>query len=206
MFDGSLAHNRDARLVFVAHSMGGLLARWYVEHSGGAEITRKLITLGTPYRGAAKALLPLINGVRKDLGPLAVDLTAFARSMPSLHQLLPTYACIDQTQGLATLAEITLPELNSAMATDAFAFHHDLAHAEAARPASPPPAPSASSKVESKPWTPSAATTTTATAPSPSPERPDTASRWTPTPSAASSTTTAASKPAPTLSTKSKKS
>jgi triacylglycerol esterase/lipase EstA (alpha/beta hydrolase family) len=77
--------------------MGGLVARWYIEHCGGAGHTRKLITLGTPYRGAAKALLPLINGVRKDLGPLAIDLSLFARSMPALHQLLPTYACIDGT-------------------------------------------------------------------------------------------------------------
>ncbi|MCS7484572.1 esterase/lipase family protein [Umezawaea endophytica] len=128
--------NRDARLVFIGHSMGGLLARWYIEHQGGAEITRKLITLGTPYRGAAKALLPLVNGVRKDVGPLAVDLTAFARSMPSLHQLLPTYACIDQPGGLATLTETTLPELDTTMTTDAQAFHHGLACAESARPAS----------------------------------------------------------------------
>ena len=45
----------DAQLVFVCHSMGGLVARWYIEKCGGVEITRKLITLGTPYRGAAKA-------------------------------------------------------------------------------------------------------------------------------------------------------
>jgi triacylglycerol esterase/lipase EstA (alpha/beta hydrolase family) len=46
----------DAQVVFICHSMGGLVARWYIEKCGGAEITRKLITLGTPYRGAAKAL------------------------------------------------------------------------------------------------------------------------------------------------------
>lgn len=128
--------NRDAQLVFVCHSMGGLIARWYIEHCGGAGHTRKLITLGTPYRGAAKALLPLINGVRKDLGPLAIDLTLFARSMPALHQLLPTYACIDQPGGLVNLSETTLPELDTAMTADALAFHHDLTHAETSRPAS----------------------------------------------------------------------
>lgn len=52
----------DAQVVFVCHSMGGLVARWYIEKCGGAEVTRKLITLGTPYRGAARALAQLING------------------------------------------------------------------------------------------------------------------------------------------------
>lgn len=52
----------DAQVVFVCHSMGGLVARWYIEKCGGAEVTRKLITLGTPYRGAARALAQLTNG------------------------------------------------------------------------------------------------------------------------------------------------
>ncbi len=56
--------------------------------------------------------------------------------MPALHQLLPSYACIDQPEGLATLTETTLPDLDTTMTTDALAFHHDLARAEAARPAS----------------------------------------------------------------------
>ena len=60
----------DARVVFVCHSMGGLVARWYIEQCGGAEVTRKLITLGTPYRGAARALDQLVNGAHHGLGPL----------------------------------------------------------------------------------------------------------------------------------------
>lgn len=85
----------DAKVVFVCHSLGGLVARWYIEKCGGAEITRKLITIGTPYRGSAKAVEQLVNGVSKGIGPLSVDLTAFARSLPATYQLLPEYACID---------------------------------------------------------------------------------------------------------------
>lgn len=129
----------NAQLVFVCHSMGGLIARWYIEKCGGAEVTRKLITLGTPYRGAATAVAQLVNGVRKGVGPLSVDLTEFARSLPSLHQLLPSYACVDHAGSLHRLDDPTAPtvaDLSSAMLTDALAFHADLAAAEAARPTS----------------------------------------------------------------------
>ena len=43
--------NPDAKLVLVCHSMGGLVARWFLEVEGGWELTRWLITLGTPYQG-----------------------------------------------------------------------------------------------------------------------------------------------------------
>ena len=38
----------DARVVFVVHSMGGLVARWYIEKCGGADVTRKLIASALP--------------------------------------------------------------------------------------------------------------------------------------------------------------
>ena len=126
----------DAQLVFVCHSMGGLVARWYIEKCGGAEITRKLITLGTPYRGAARALDQLVNGAYPGLGPLRVDLTQFARSMPSLHQLMPEYACIEQGDDLAKTTAVTLPELDPAMVANAMRFHTDLQDAETGRPRS----------------------------------------------------------------------
>lgn len=41
----------------IAHSMGGLVARWYVEELGGSENVNKLITLATPHRGTEMASL-----------------------------------------------------------------------------------------------------------------------------------------------------
>ena len=116
----------DAKVSFVCHSMGGLVARWCIEQCGMAERTSKLITMGTPFRGAAAALDQLVNGVRKGLGPLAIDLTEFARSLPSLHQLLPEYACIESPNGLVKTTETTLPELDTKMVEDAMAFHGAL--------------------------------------------------------------------------------
>jgi alpha-beta hydrolase superfamily lysophospholipase len=115
-----------AKLVFVGHSMGGLVARYYVDVLGGHEITDKVITLGTPHRGALNALVSLVNGVRKGFGPVGIDLTALARSLPALHQLLPEYACIESDGGLRKTTETTLPELDDKMVADAMRFHEEL--------------------------------------------------------------------------------
>ena len=126
----------DARAVFICHSMGGLVARWYIEKCGGAEVTRKLITLGTPWRGATDALEQLVNGVKKGIGPISIDLTAFSRSMPSLYQLLPEYACISSGGDYAKTTEVSVPNISTAMVADAMAFHTDLQASESARAAS----------------------------------------------------------------------
>jgi len=117
----------DARVVLIGHSMGGLVARWYLQRCGGAEVVSKLITLGTPYRGSLKALDQLANGVRKGPWPFRVDLSAFARSMPSAYQLLPEYACIETDGRLKKTTETMLPEaVDPEQAKDAMLFHGQL--------------------------------------------------------------------------------
>ena len=161
------------------HSMGGLVARWYIEKCGGAEVTRKLITLGTPWRGATDALEQLVNGVKKGIGPLSIDLTAFSRSMPSLYQLLPEYACISNGGGYAKTTEVAVPNL-----VDSDADRRDgLPHRPPGRRGGPggeprhdphdrrhPPADPddgvTAGRAGGRPTRPSATTTTTATAPS----------------------------------------
>lgn len=123
----------DAELVLVCHSMGGLVARWFLEQEGGAEITRTLVTIGTPHRGSARAVTTLVNGMDKGVGPLRLDLTAFVRSLPSLHQLLPTYACLSGDDGSRLpIAGTGLPGVDARLLADATAFHATLA-------AAPPP-------------------------------------------------------------------
>jgi hypothetical protein len=46
----------DAKLVLVAHSMGGLVSQYFLEVMGGWKDTRALVTFGTPYRGSLNAL------------------------------------------------------------------------------------------------------------------------------------------------------
>lgn len=44
------------RVDIVAHGMGGLVAAWYVRHLEGAPRVRRLVTLGTPWRGTRLAI------------------------------------------------------------------------------------------------------------------------------------------------------
>jgi len=45
----------DTQIVIVAHSMGGLVARSYMQESGGSSRVKKLITLATPHHGTPGA-------------------------------------------------------------------------------------------------------------------------------------------------------
>jgi len=122
-------NNPDAKLVLVAHSMGGLVSRWFLEVCGGWEVTRWLITLGTPYQGAMNSVDALARGLSKGLGSLRKDLTELVSSFPSMHELLPTYPCVDAGSGtLRTVTDGGLG-LNSAMVTSAAEFHSRLAAA-----------------------------------------------------------------------------
>ncbi|MFG2296641.1 hypothetical protein [Streptomyces sp. NPDC048603] len=136
---------RDARVVLVCHSLGGLVARHYVERLGGHEVTRRVITLGTPHRGSLDALAHLVNGLRRGWGPFGLDLTDFARSLPSLHQLTPDYACVAGAGagagagGLAYARDLPgLPGVDHGLLRDAAAFHADLRRAAAGRPSPTP--------------------------------------------------------------------
>jgi triacylglycerol esterase/lipase EstA (alpha/beta hydrolase family) len=60
---------RHQRVIVVAHSMGGLVARYWAGPLGAAPDCRALITVGTPHRGAPKALDWLVNAARNSPGP-----------------------------------------------------------------------------------------------------------------------------------------
>ncbi len=47
-----LEQGHGKKLDIVAHSMGGLVSRWFIEHLGGDKIVHCLIMLGTPNKGS----------------------------------------------------------------------------------------------------------------------------------------------------------
>ncbi|GAA2558568.1 MULTISPECIES: esterase/lipase family protein [Streptomyces] len=121
----------EPRVVFVCHSMGGLVTRYYLEVLGGREVARSLVTLGTPFAGSVKAVRVLSGTLsgRKLLGVgdrLRDALVEAARTMPAVHQLLPTYQCVTAHSDGTRLDSVSVPDLDSAWVTDAFAFRREL--------------------------------------------------------------------------------
>lgn len=91
-----------ARVILIAHSMGGLVARWYLEavdpttgiRLEGWRDVSELITFGTPYRGSLNALQYLVKGYRK----LFIDFSDALATFTSMYQLLPRYAAVCDTR------------------------------------------------------------------------------------------------------------
>ena len=84
----------ERRVVLVAHSMGGLVAAWWWAFLSEGIDVAEIITLGTPYRGAAKALNVLVNGMR--IGPYVPQaVTDTVRTWDSVFDLLPHYQVVE---------------------------------------------------------------------------------------------------------------
>ena len=124
--------NDNAKLVLIGHSMGGIVARYFLEVLEGWRETRSLITFGTPYRGSLNAVGYLANGYAKGIGPLKVDLSETVRSFTAIYQLLPTFKCIDKGNGaIVRVGETSgLPNIDAARAAKALAFHSEITEAQ----------------------------------------------------------------------------
>ena len=90
----------ELKVDIVAHSMGGLIARYYLRYGNvdvlddndfpvtmaGAMRVRRALLLGTPNLGSTEAVKTLISGRRLGLGRVPPEVLA---TMPSIYQLLP---------------------------------------------------------------------------------------------------------------------
>ncbi|WP_448102318.1 lipase/acyltransferase domain-containing protein [Luteibacter jiangsuensis] len=89
------AHGEDLAINIVAHSMGGLVARYYLESGKyigrkGFSSVRRLVTIGTPHRGAPLALCAALGQIKRlFLNKHQVKQIAEKPEFPSLYQLIP---------------------------------------------------------------------------------------------------------------------
>lgn len=79
------------KFVLVAHSAGGLVARYYVERMGGRHHVDRLILMGCPNRGTLKTLAVMLGGLSMlPFGARKERVREVMATFPASYQLLPT--------------------------------------------------------------------------------------------------------------------
>lgn len=104
--------NPEAQVILIGHSMGGIIARYYLEVLEGWRNCRALITVGSPHRGAPAALEGLSNDFSSLCG-LFADLYAVVHSFRPAYQLLPMYPMVHANGTLRRVGEVALPNIDS---------------------------------------------------------------------------------------------
>ncbi len=91
----------DSRPVtLIAHSMGSLVSRYYVDQLGGEKHVERLILLGGPHFGAPKTIINLaIEPSVLPFGLLGARIREVLLTFPSVYQLLPEYPCAKDQNG-----------------------------------------------------------------------------------------------------------
>ncbi|SNQ47937.1 putative secreted lipase [Frankia canadensis] len=120
----------DGRVQIVAHSLGGLVARYYVQRLGGDRRVSMLITLATPHGGTRLAELvpralpyPLLAQLRPD-SPLLTDLAGPA---PDCRTRFVAVGAALDTVVRPAQAALRHPDLTAVNLTVPGHGHHSLA-------------------------------------------------------------------------------
>lgn len=80
-------------LIIIAHSLGTMVSRYYIEHMGGHKRIERAILMGGPHKGAVKGLGSML--VAPEILPFGImgeRLRQIMLSFPSSYQILPDYA------------------------------------------------------------------------------------------------------------------
>ncbi|PEB20354.1 lipase/acyltransferase domain-containing protein [Bacillus toyonensis] len=104
------ASENDDDIILIAHSMGGLLSKLAIlkiQERGLIHIIKKLITIGTPWKGSPEAYKVLEYGEPGAYSNLAQiykflndkDTRSLARKLPSTYQLLPSEDYFNEPYG-----------------------------------------------------------------------------------------------------------
>jgi pimeloyl-ACP methyl ester carboxylesterase len=85
-----LSETGAAHVVLVAHSMGGLVAQDYIANATNAEKVSRAVTIGTPYWGAPKSIIALLDGTANEFSTESLDVLFGGEE--SLEEAVRNYA------------------------------------------------------------------------------------------------------------------
>lgn len=111
--DETLEQTGAERCVLIGHSMGGVVARCYVQRFGGFDTVDTVVSLGTPHRGTHAAMVGVGTAVRqlRPGSPLLQSLEETAR--PSNVRWISFYSDLDLLIMPAINAKLVHPALDA---------------------------------------------------------------------------------------------
>jgi pSer/pThr/pTyr-binding forkhead associated (FHA) protein len=84
---------RSQPLVIIAHSLGTMVSRYYIERLEGHKSVERVILMGGPHKGAVKGLTSILVAPEVlPFGLMGERLREILMSFPSSYQILPDYA------------------------------------------------------------------------------------------------------------------
>jgi pSer/pThr/pTyr-binding forkhead associated (FHA) protein len=90
----------DPPVTIIAHSLGTLVTRYYVEQLGGKRVVERIILMGGPHYGTPKGLAVILTGPGMlPFGVGAERMRNVLATFPSAYQILPIYPCITDQDG-----------------------------------------------------------------------------------------------------------
>ncbi|MCL2782260.1 MAG: hypothetical protein FWD74_12400 [Actinomycetia bacterium] len=98
----NLGDKTESRLVIIAHSMGGLIARYACRVLELDAELADVITLGTPFFGSLNALETMASGTARVLLPRD-PVRELVLGCPGVYDLLPRYRCVADGAGIRSL-------------------------------------------------------------------------------------------------------
>jgi pSer/pThr/pTyr-binding forkhead associated (FHA) protein len=117
-------------ITIIAHSLGTLVTRYYVERLGGKQVVERVILMGGPHHGTPGGLAAILSGPGiLPFGMGAERLRDVLATLPSAYQILPTYHCaVDQHDNDIDLLkdESWLPERQRPFLRVARSFRREL--------------------------------------------------------------------------------
>lgn len=126
-------------VTIIAHSLGTLVTRYFVERLGGSRVVDKLLLMGGPHQGAPEAVTTLLSGPNLlPFGLLGERLRDVLATFPSAYQILPRYACVQDAGGRPVdiyANPLWLPEERRPLLALAQEFQNELAYAPPSVPA-----------------------------------------------------------------------